>query len=282
MSPKSATKRWLAWIKEYAKRHTFHMMVLVALVILGIIQVTQYAMIGSVYGLIQMHKQDYESHLSEYEVNRETDKQFMLDSIEAKGQELSASIENTTLELNSRIDILDSAIQPEEKRRMLIVKVRKAITDNTETKLSIRELNNISIAVIDYSYQYNLSIARVLAQIKQESNFNIKAKSHAGAMGLMQVIPETWEWIRVTEMDGKTMDPYNIYHNIRSGCYYMSEQVLKFGNYSYALMAYNWGPHRVRELIAGDYTEENIPKETKGYVVNINQWIQVFEQYGLE
>ncbi|KKM69066.1 hypothetical protein LCGC14_1454650, partial [marine sediment metagenome] len=182
----------------------------------------------------------------------------------------------------SRIDILNSTIKPEKKHRMLVAKVRNAITENTNTRLTIRELNNIAFATIKYSHQYNLSIAKVLAQMRVESNFNIKARSGAEADGLMQIIPETWEYIRLKEMDGKKIYIHNIYHNIRSGCFYMSEQVMKFDTYNEALMAYNWGPHRVRMLKSGVYDENDIPEETKNYVPLVNEWIEVFEKYGLE
>ena len=275
-------KRWISWSKDYAKRHTFHMVVLVALIILGFVQVSQYAMIGSVYGFNKLTESHLEDHIAQYNEDRAIDRKEMIDTIEAKGIELSEQLANDKMELHSRIDVVDSAIKPEQKRRQLIVKVRNAITENTDTKLTIRDLNNIAIATIDYSYQYNLSIAKVLAQMKQESDFKIKARSHAKAMGLMQIIPETWEYVTLKEFERKSADPDNIYHNIRAGCYYMSEQVLKFDTYDQALMAYNWGPHRVRELIAGDIAEEEIPKETKKYVKIINENITIFEKYGLE
>ncbi len=270
------------WVKGYAKRHIFHMVILVAILVLGAIDVSQYAMIGSVFGLNKITNNDLSEHIEAYNENRESDRRELYDAIEAKGVEFTGYLDEAKMELNSRIDIVDSTIKPEKKRRQLIVKVRNAITENTDTKLTIRDLNNIAVAVIDYSYQYNLSIARVLAQMKQESEFKTRARSHARAMGLMQLIPETWEYVVLKEFEGKRADPDNIYHNIRAGCFYMSEQVLKFDTYDQALMAYNWGPHRVRELLAGDLTENDIPKETKGYVKNINEYTAVFEKYGLE
>lgn len=275
-------RKFFLWMKNYAKRHTFHMIVLVALIILGVIQVSQYAMIGSVYGLTRVNDANLFAHVTKYQENRAVDKKELQDLIEEKGREFSARIEGTRMQFDAKLDILDSAIKPEKKRRMLIVKVRNAITENTDTKLTIKELNNIAIAVIDYSYHYNLSIAKVLAQMKQESDFNIGAKSRAKAQGLMQIIPETWEYIVLKEFESKRADPYNIYHNIRAGCFYMSEQVMKFDNYDDALRAYNWGPDKVRKLLIGEYIEENIPKETINYVRLINEWITVFEEYGLE
>jgi len=277
------------WFKEilkkmvaYFKRHVFHFGMVVALIIMAVVQVSQFTYLGTVSyrtSATQKNLDEYKTEMVEVMQNARTE---FTDAIEAKGREISEQMDEAKMELNSRIDVVDSAIKPEKKRRQLIVKVRDAITENTDTKLTIRELNNIAIAIIDYSYQYNLSIARVLAQIKQESDFKIKAKSHARAMGLMQVIPETWEYVVLKEFDHKSADPYNIYHNIRAGCFYMSEQVLKFETYDQALMAYNWGPHNMRSFLAGDIPEDKIPNETTGYVQKINQHIQTFEKYGLE
>jgi len=275
-------KKWFTWTKDYAKRHTFHMIVLVALVVLGFIQVSQYAMIGSVYGFNRLTENSLVEHVKQYNIDRSDDLVAMKDAIEAKGREIAVSMDETKMELNSRIDIVDSGIKPEKKKRQLIVKIRNAITENTNTELTIRELNNISIAIIEYSHRYDLSIAKVLAQMKQESGFKIKVRSHARAMGLMQVIPETWEYIVLKEFERKKADPDNVYHNIRAGCFYMSEQVLKFDTYDLALMAYNWGPHKVRSYLAGDIPEDKIPAETTGYVKKINENIELFKQYGLE
>jgi hypothetical protein len=247
-----------------------------------IINISQYTMIGSVYGFSTSIKNDLDSHINTYNINRNTDNIRFPNTIEVKNMELTKNINKLEMELSSRIDVVDSAIKPEKKRRELIVKVRDAIIENTDTFFTIRDLNNIAISIIDYSYQYNLSIAKILAQMKQESNFVIKAHSHANAMGLMQLIPETWEYIVLKEFENKRADPYNIYHNVRAGCFYMSEQKLKFNTYNEALMAYNWGPHKVRELLAGDLTENDIPEETKLYVQRINDNIAIFERYGLE
>lgn len=270
------------WIKKYTKHYIFNIIILIALIIMSIINISQFVMINSVYESNTLIKNDLNKHINIYDINRHNDKLQFYDMVEVKNTELIKNINRLEMELSSRIDIVDSAIKPEKKRRELIVKVRDAITENTKTSFTIRDLNNIAISVVDYSYQYNLSIAKILAQMKQESNFIIKAHSHANAMGLMQLIPETWEYVVLKEFENKRADPYNIYHNIRAGCFYMSEQTLKFNTYNEALMAYNWGPHKVREFLAGDIAENDIPKETKLYVQNVNNDITVFEKYGLE
>jgi hypothetical protein len=199
--------------------------------------------------------------------------------IRASHIEISKNISGINNAFNARIDILDSAIKPEKKKRMLVVKIRDAIGENTTTKNSIRNLTNIAIATIEYSYQYNIPIPRILAQIKVESDFNIKAESKAGAQGLMQIMPATMKYIELAE--GKRLNPWNIYHNIRAGCFYMAEQMLEFdGNYDYALGAYNWGPNNMKRFNAGQTSK--MPEETEKYIPSINKWAKVFEKYGLE
>lgn len=278
MCIKTVAKKVYAITKEYAKRHTFHMIMTVAFIVFGASHIFQYTMIGTVYGLTTVNKSALTLYKEDVTKNRQIDKQFILDAIKTQGTNFTETNLKSKMELNSRLDIIDSAIKPDAKRRMLVKKIRNAITENTNTKLTIRELNNIAIAVIDYSYQYNLSIVKILAQIRQESNFNIKAVSRAGARGLMQIMPKTLEYIELKI--GKKLNPFNIYDNIRAGCYYMAEQLHSFESYELALQAYNWGPDNLKKFKTGDYS--SMPKETEDYVPLINKRIEMFSKYGLE
>lgn len=92
--------------------------------------------------------------------------------------------------------------------------------------------------------------------IKAESNFQITAVSHAGARGLMQLMPETARELGVD-------DPFDIEQNIDGGARYLRQMLDKFGgDLKTALAAYNAGPGAV-EKYGG-----NVPPylETKQYV----------------
>ena len=90
----------------------------------------------------------------------------------------------------------------------------------------------------------------VLGVIRQESAFDVGATSHAGARGLMQVMPRTAE-----ELAGKLGVPYStqrLYdpdYSVQLGTYYLAQVLDMFdGNVELALAGYNSGPYRLRRL----------------------------------
>ncbi len=78
-----------------------------------------------------------------------------------------------------------------------------------------------------------------LKLVQQESNWNAKAKSHKGALGLAQLMPGTARLLRV--------DPNDPQQNLEGGARYLKEQYLKFGSWRLALAAYNAGPNAVEK-----------------------------------
>lgn len=99
----------------------------------------------------------------------------------------------------------------------------------------------INEAIANASAQYGIDQSMIRAIIKQESSFQPLALSTSGAMGLMQLMPETAKWLSVT-------DPYNIEQNITGGTRYFTDQLKAFGgDYQLALAAYNAGPNTVKK-----------------------------------
>ena len=117
------------------------------------------------------------------------------------------------------------------------------------------QLGNI---VSNISAKYNVDEKLVTAVIRQESGFNPKAKSKAGAMGLMQLMPATARGLGVK-------DPYNPVQNIEGGVKYLSNLLKKYnGNIVLALAAYNAGSGAVDK-----YSGVPPYKETQNYVKSI-------------
>ena len=104
---------------------------------------------------------------------------------------------------------------------------------------------------------------RLLASlVKAESGFRQEARSHAGAIGLAQLMPGTAR--------GLGVDPYNAVQNLEGGAKFLKAMLDQFGRNDLALAAYNAGPARVQR--AGGIP--NI-RETQAYVPKV---LRFYEQ----
>ena len=131
--------------------------------------------------------------------------------------------------------------------------------------------------VIRYSNEFSVPSELILATIKVESNFKTDALSSAGAVGLMQMLPSTCEWL--AKSLGDDYDPSMLYDpetNIRYGTYYLQYLYSRFGSWEKASIAYNWGEGNFSNFLEengyteGDYS--SIPvRETRNYVEKINK-----------
>lgn len=136
-----------------------------------------------------------------------------------------------------------------------------------------------------YSSEYGVPEELVWAVIKTESDFKASSVSGVGAVGLMQLMPDTFNEItnfRLNErLDaGMRYDPET---NIRYGTYYLSYLYARYENWSTAIAAYNAGLGKVDEWLENDdYATDNtltyIPyKETRNYVQKVQKALQMYE-----
>ena len=132
----------------------------------------------------------------------------------------------------------------------------------------------------------------VLAVIRQESEFDQKAHSHAGARGLMQLMTYTAKLVakQAKLPYSKSKLKSDPYYNIKLGSYYLAGLLEDYeGSYPFALSAYNAGPKRVRywKKINGNPQKGEIDyinwielikfKETRNYVQRVLENINVYK-----
>lgn len=111
---------------------------------------------------------------------------------------------------------------------------------NLKKELHPKEFKYYDIAKAA-STKYDVDVSWLLAIIKAESNFNHRAVSPKGAIGLMQLMPKTARWLGIN-------DPSDPRKNIHAGAKYFSKLLKTFGRMDLALAAYNAGPTLVRKL----------------------------------
>ncbi|MGD8342484.1 MAG: lytic transglycosylase domain-containing protein [Desulfobacterales bacterium] len=151
-------------------------------------------------------------------------------------------------------------------------------TSNTyEYKLYLKERTTLSRKfyapdtydrfISDASVQTGVDSRLIKAMIKAESDFNPRAVSKKGAMGLMQIMPENFKMLDL-------QNPFDPWQNIRAGARYFQQLYQRFnGKLALSLAAYNAGPTAVDRY-------KRIPpyKETEEYVQRVLRYYRTFKQ----
>ncbi len=120
------------------------------------------------------------------------------------------------------------------------------------TGLSDAQLRAVASAIVREADRVGVTPGLVAAVIHVESSGRNFARSRVGALGLMQLLPETAEDVATRAgVDwrgaGTLFEPVA---NVRLGVTYLAELIERFGDLEVALAAYNWGPTRVAGFIA--------------------------------
>lgn len=103
----------------------------------------------------------------------------------------------------------------------------------------------------------------IRAVMQVESAGQVQAVSSKGAMGLMQIMPETWAELR--DEYGLNSDPFWPRDNILAGAAYLRMMHDRFGSPGF-LAAYNAGPHRFEQFL---FDGRPLPQETIHYVMRL-------------
>jgi soluble lytic murein transglycosylase len=165
---------------------------------------------------------------------------------------------------------------------------RSGYWDDLELRFPVEHLD----LVAEHADNNGIQVPWVMAVMRQESAFGTDAHSHAGAQGLMQLMPQTARSVakRLGQPDPKQRDLYRPETNIPLGTAYLSQVYDRLDRHPVlATAAYNAGPHRVKGWLPkrtqeADVWVETIPfKETRNYVKRVMAYSIIYEKrLGLE
>lgn len=132
--------------------------------------------------------------------------------------------------------------------------------------------------------EYDLPPELIAGVIRAESSWRESVVSSAGAVGLMQLTPETFTWLQ--SKTGETYDESALKNpeiNIRYGSYYLSYLRERFSDEKTQLAAYNAGPNRVQEWLKNpEYSDDGVTlkkipiAETEKYVDRIELYQKLY------
>jgi len=116
--------------------------------------------------------------------------------------------------------------------------------------------------IAEAAQRFALPAAWIRAVLRAESGGDRQALSPKGAIGLMQIMPDTWAGLRVRHRLGS--DPYDPHDNIIAGSAYIRELFDRYGSPGW-IAAYNAGPGRYEASLSG----RPLPVETRAYVATV-------------
>ena len=138
-----------------------------------------------------------------------------------------------------------------------------------------------------YARENNIDKYLVYAVIKTESGYDSGAVSNVGARGLMQMMEDTFEWVKFKLGDEDTQyhEMFVPEQNIRYGCYLLGYLYDEFGNVDAAMAAYHAGRGNVNSWLADpQYSSDGVHldkipiSDTAHYVHKINKAISTYKE----
>ena len=158
---------------------------------------------------------------------------------------------------------------PQRDGRVAAV-LAQLLGQQSNTGLTRDELSDLAETVVETADLYDFDYALVLAVIYVESRFDAFAISPKQALGLMQILPSTGEWM-ATKLGIPWEGPQTLFDpstNVQIGVAYLRELTDRYGRLETALAAYNWGPTAIdRRLARG----ADLPRSYAGLVMEALQ-----------
>ncbi len=183
-------------------------------------------------------------------------------------------------DLERTINTLKAAMNVDTMRQYQIQKVM-ALIERYNPAMPSGKKYEIADEIYQMSIKYpNLSVDLICATITHESALTWRAdvRSHAGAMGLMQIMPATGVFLAADEGIPWTTPQdmlYNPITNIRLGCRYLSTLISLY-ELDGGLAAYNGGEKRAAMWLASGRDNRVLWEETRGYVPAV---LKLYEQF---
>ena len=119
-----------------------------------------------------------------------------------------------------------------------------------------------------------LEFSYVLAIMKTESRFNPNARSYCGAMGLMQIMPNTFVSVaKKNDLPYSRSDAWDIEKNIKIGVLYLESLYERYGKLDYVSAGYNGGPGTANRYIKREAGHSvSVPQQTLAYVKKVKKY----------
>jgi len=120
------------------------------------------------------------------------------------------------------------------------------------SRLPERQQRRLAVTIVREAQRNGVDPMLVVAVIRCESSFNNYAVSGVGAMGLMQVMPDTGFYLadKAGFKLGRHTNLFDAETNVELGTAYLAELIERFGSVERALVAYNAGPTSARRILA--------------------------------
>ena len=139
--------------------------------------------------------------------------------------------------------------------------------------------------ILEASEEYGFEPEFICGVIYTESKFRLDAESHVGAQGLMQILPETFQWLAQKRGENLTLQDMNTPEvSIDYGCYYLRLLTDTYGDIYTACAAYNAGNVVSTWLSDPAYSSDGVTlssipyEETSEYVSRIKSAQQMYEK----